>query len=735
MKSYRSLGVVLLALLSCFSIALGADLVHLSVDQAKQEGLTDGNSDGGREGSERGPQEGREQGLDAGRRAGFEKCSQEAHQNNFDRGYRDGLIRGRQSGELEGNQNGAREGDIQGERDGLADGFRRADADAIRNATPAGTAKGIDEAERSDAADRGYRDGGIAGDREAHERALNYDYPRGRQEYRKERYQEPILNQDEFNQTKKPGTNGFQGELTTTSALPPIASLTSPGVPDDRYYNPKKTYPTPEETSAYKTAYRSGYTSGFRRLYTPGHDAAYRQGYDRGYPIGCREGENQNFKPDYDRGFREGFDSGYRQAYQQAFNHAFRLAYDSKFRIYSERAYRDNYQGFYNKHFEIARQQAYAARVTQLYNAAYAQARTQKFNEVYPRYAQEQSQRGRQDEAAEFAAKPVRLVSVVAIESEPNGVMEPGEPITLKVQLRNFAESAVAGKDVKVKIEALDPSSAVISTGEALLIRDLKNKSLTTVNRILEFRFNESALNKLSRFRVLLSYQGKLSGEDTLDLTSKYQLGVRFESAPELHEGLPATLQFKVKNDSNLTIADFLNLKLTSPSGEIEIVQGEAKVSSLSAGEERIVPFIVIARAAGNSMRFPIAIEALSGKRRVGAFYFNESVPVLNDYKVTIKGELDGLRSSGTVRALYEIEDQSPRSQLRGLQLIVRIKGDAMNSVQVMGPHPQYLKPLVKGEKTSFVIPFAVTANNSGGTLELEVQEDGRTVVIHRIEF
>ena len=85
MKSYRSLGVVLLALLSCFSIALGADLVHLSVDQAKQEGLTDGNSDGGREGSERGPQEGREQGLDAGRRAGFEKCSQEAHQNNFER--------------------------------------------------------------------------------------------------------------------------------------------------------------------------------------------------------------------------------------------------------------------------------------------------------------------------------------------------------------------------------------------------------------------------------------------------------------------------------------------------------------------------------------------------------------------------------------------------------------------------------------------------------------------------
>ena len=44
-------------------------------------------------------------------------------------------------------------------------------------------------------------------------------------------------------------------------------------------------------------------------------------------------------------------------------------------------------------------------------------------------------------------------------------------------------------------------------------------------------------------------------------------------------------------------------------------------------------------------------------------------------------------------------------------------------------------RPIAQGESESFVVPVLSNASNSGGTLQLEVQEDGRTVVVHQVQF
>lgn len=40
-----------------------------------------------------------------------------------------------------------------------------------------------------------------------------------------------------------------------------------------------------------------------------------------------------------------------------------------------------------------------------------------------------------------------------------------------------------------------------------------------------------------------------------------------------------------------------------------------------------------------------------------------------------------------------------------------------------------------KGQSVVFTLPVLVKNSNAGGTLELEVQEDGEAAVIHRVNF
>jgi len=707
--------------------------IELDLSGARRSGHHDGQADGSREGNVRGPAEGDREGRERGFREGFDRCERDEKRKAYDIGYREGFVRG----EYEGNSNGQREGEFngraEGEREGRSDGLARANRDAKNEAEPLGRARGTSEANQSDASERGRADGIASGDRDALGKAVAEDYTRGRKDVRDERFAEPIDSEDEFSQrSSAPGfaqkiKQGFQALLSSATA--------SSAHPDRRFYNPRPRYNTPEERRAYEGGYSDGYNSGFHTNYRYAFDSAYDRARRLGAEDGCRSARSRSYDYDLRRGHADGHAAGYSRAYNDAYGRAHRYAYDQAFSNASQVAYRDSYQGYYNQHFEEARRAAYEERVGELYQAAYNAAYRKKFDEVYPGYAAEQYRRGQIDEDKDFELRPVRLLQAEATETIPNGLYEPGELLRIRVQLRNFADAAEAGKDVKIQLQALDSGSAVIGVAETVLSRGLKAKSLTRVSELLEFRLEEAAVGRAVSFRVTAFFQGRNIGEKVIKIVPHFVLGIALEGTPELHEGIEGTLAIRVKNQSQVPSDAGTRIQLSSDPATLEILDGAMTLGILNPGESRVIEFQVIARK-GGSPRIPLVIEAVgAGSRRIGLLDQAPQIPVLNDYTIRLAQSLASLRKAGISRVEYVIRNVHSRSSLRGLQLHVKVTPKSGDPFAVAGPNPQYLNPLRNGQESSFLVPIVIRTENEGGVLELEVKENGRTVVIHRSEF
>lgn len=714
---------------------------------AMRDGISDGQGPGGQEGRERGNDQGERNGRDEGYREGFNSCEREERQRAYDSGYSEGFRQGSVNGDVDGRSRGESDGRSQGERDGRADGEARADRDADRDATPPGTAQGIEEAERSDASARGRADGLVAGDRDARKEAIAQDYPRGRKDFSNERFAEPIQFQDDFAQ--KGATRAASGPLkekSTAAAAPQFDAFSRDrfpterhGVPepDYRYSRPLRNYPTPQENQAYQQGYRQGYRQGFQSSYSSSFDSAYQRSYRQSERRGCDEARRRSYRGDYDRGFILGRDTGYRRAYDYAYDAYFRSARDAAFGPASDAAYRETYPYAYDRHFEEARSAAYAQRTGELYRAAFNRAHEEKFNEVYPGYAEQEYRRGRKDEAQDFAERPVRLLAADATETNGNGLFEPGEPVRFRVVLRNFANEALQGRDVKLKVEPLDSRSAVITESEATLVRDLRSKSSTSVREALEIRLNESAAEKVSAFRVTAFYQGRNIGEIAVNIRARFQLSVAIDGNPAFKDGISTSVRFRLTNVSEKATDSILKIRFQSNPQQLVIDEPEKSIPGLASGETRMVEYWVTARTADASLHLPFAVSVNgSTTRRIGLLDETRQVPIVNDYRIQLVSSAEPLRKAGVTRVLYQIRNSGSRLLYKSLQLKVSVKeASDPTGFAVIGPNPQYLLPLEKGETTQFLVPIAVKSENPGGVLELELQEDGQTVVIHQQDF
>ncbi|MCM2323560.1 MAG: hypothetical protein NDJ90_09905 [Oligoflexia bacterium] len=728
--------------------------VIVDTSQASRDGRYDGAQAGAREGRERGAQDGAPDGREDGEREGYNRCFRQESERNYDLGYSDGYRTGGNEGDYDGRERGNADGWAQGLADGRADGENRADRDADRDASPIGRARGIEEANASDATERGDGDGTIAGDREARERALAVDYRRGRNDLKDERFAEAIKYQDEFSQ--RPAAAAGASSAARTSVLSriftPLSKLSAlvstlrdgghdanrritPGA-DFRYSNPSRSYPTAEENQAYRDGYRQGYVDGFREEYDNAYRFAYQRGYDNGEERGCREAQRRDYREHYNRGFEIGRRDGYSANYNRAYDLARRNAYDQAFPQASDTAYRDTYPRAYDRHFESARASAYAERVDELYNAAFERARIAKYNEMYPLYAEQEYKRGRKDEAQDFVDRPVRLLAADVTETIENGLMEPGEPLRLRVSLRNFAAGTLNGKDVKLRVEALDASSAVITQGEATLVKNLREKSSTSVTNALEFRMNESAANKARSFRVTALFQGRNVGTIDVDVTAKFMVDVQFAEPMSVKDGLETQVKFRLTNQSLQPTDGSLAIRFIADTAQLEVRGADQLTGGLNPGESREIVYTVIARTAQDSIRIPLAVSVTGGGRRIGLMDETGQAPVVNDYRVTLTGSARELTQAGVVRLTYKVRNTGSRLLYKSLQLNFRFKNtDTPENFVVIGPSTQFLLPLEQGESATFVVPVLVKEANSGATLELELQEDGQTVVIHQASF
>lgn len=703
---------------------------------ARSAGQLDGGPDGQREGRERGTAEGRQQGLAEGYRSGFNRCESERRRWNYDEGYREGYRIGEREGRREGDDQGERNGRRDGDQQGTTEGQRLADQYAHRDAQGPGTDRGESEANQSDAQERGEREGAIEGERQARARAREVDYVRGREEYRAERFAAPVDHQDAFSQIEDPSEESASLSALHTRAQVMSLSPAAPG-PDFRYSNPRRTFSTNEETQAYQGGYREGYVSGFRATYDAAHGEAYRPAREGGDREGCQDALRRDYSSDRRRGIREGNEAGYRRAYDLAYQRAYRDGYD---RVYSgarDQAYQATYPAAYERHFEDARNSAFRRRYQALYDLGFENARRDRFNETYPGFAAEELANGRRDEEERFRAEPLALTGAEAIETIRNGLFEPGETLRLKLFVRNFAPEDLGASDIRVSLRALDAQAAVISQGDAFFRRGVRGNSLTQVTDALEFRMNESAAGRVSAFEISVAYRGQVISTRSVRVDTKFLLATEFAESPVFQEGIETRVRLKVSNSSAI-IVEGARISFLSRPETLEILDPEAEVPRLGPGESTTMQFRVIARARSGVFPFVFSVTLPSG-RRVGLLDQAREVPVLNDYRLSIRNDVASLRRPGITRLQYTLKNVNSRLYLRGLQVHVRLKdaNDHLMSegISVIGPNPQLVIPLRRDQEHTFVVPFFVQTPNGGGRVEFEVKEEGHTVVVHQREF
>lgn len=719
------------------------------IEKARTEARADGSQDGIREARARASAEGLQDGRNIGFQQGFDRCSREEAERAYNAGVqvgiRDGSARGDQEGEARGEAEGAQRGVAEGQADGLA----RAKADATKTAGPIGTKDGQAQGDQTDASQRGEADGLAKGDLDALTRADTVDYQQARKTFRERRFGEEPARRDAF-------SNRADVAKTSNTNETPKADLSAAAIqkgleafmaadqfsiqvaPDRRFYNPRRTYPTEAAMRVYLDEYARAYPSGFQTEYGPIFMRAREDGIRNGIQTGCVDARRRDYQQSFDEGYRVAFTQSYDAAFKQNYDRSFQRAHSREFGPASQQSYQSSYDGFYREAYEAARVSAYNSRVAALYQAAFSRAHDSKFAQVYPGYQQAAVKRAERDEQLEFEANPLRLIDAQVVESNGNGLVEPNETLRAKIVLRNFSEKALAGQSIRARIRALDSTQAVIASSDEPLAKDLRDLSLTTVSNILELIVNESAVGKVVRLEVEVLRDGKSIGTKSIDLRPQFMVSTLIAEAPVLREGMPAKIKVRVRNES-LSDAQAVRARIAVDPNLITISQGEVIVNGLRAGEARDVEFTVIARTPSNSIDLPIVVSAIDGSgRRVGVNDLSRRVAVENDYRITVSSKVDTLRSAGLTRAIYNLKNVSSRIDFKSIQLTVRLvddQGQLLSGFAIVGPNPQLLRPMVKGEQIRFVVPIMSAGRNDGGKLELEVREDGRLVVVHQLKF
>jgi hypothetical protein len=220
------------------------------------------------------------------------------------------------------------------------------------------------------------------------------------------------------------------------------------------------------------------------------------------------------------------------------------------------------------------------------YNPAYRR----KYDEKYPIYAPEQYAKGRADETEDFRVRPVRLISFEIKETIKNGLYEPGEILSVKTVLRNFSDSAIPAKDVRLVI-ATAWHSVTISVGDEAVVKDLKPRTQTEISDALEFRMEEGALENNTPFTFDVKHRGTSGGQLSARVRTQFAVETAFAEYPQLLEGLERTIKLRVTNVSQATTeGGTLALKLLADSSPIQLLNPEQQIPAGSSRTQQRKP-------------------------------------------------------------------------------------------------------------------------------------------------
>ncbi len=480
--------LVVLSLFLALGLAARAQgiLPVIDVESARRAGAAEGERAGQQEGESRGRREGEEKGYREGRDRGYRDRRDElcrlAYEDGLREGRNVGSFEGRQRGEADGRTAGLVEGRLLGEREGEA----RARQEAEHNAQEPATRAAWAEAEASDASERGRQEGSVEGDALALKKAKDVDHPRGRAEYHRQRTAEPV-------------------RATVPIQAGPSAWRLLPVEVDDGFVQTQGSgggYSTPEETQAWRKAYDAAYERGRRSSYDSFYRRTYDQAFSRGREEGRREAERLDYFGDrrrgYDQGYREEYDANYTSSRVTSMNQA--MAEEGA-RVSAE-VYARLYPGFYQADFGRIKAEAFSARYDALRTAAREAARDLTMARNYPEYARTWFQKGRVDEKADLAARPLRIVEAgfEARSASVEGLAR--APLGLNLQVRNYGDERYASGRVTLEIVQGTPGSAYLPTPRLTVNREFPDRVVLAGKDLAEVQVRREFADQDLEFEV-----------------------------------------------------------------------------------------------------------------------------------------------------------------------------------------------------------------------------------------
>lgn len=420
--------------------------------------------------------QGYDQGRQAGRREGRERGGIDGRCDGEADGYQQGLIQGQQQlqneawaqgqtrGQQEGQSAGAARGEEAGlklgEEEGTLEGQRRArlaaDQAALEAVKLRALTDGRDRAASVDPVAEGRQKGRAAGQERARQQAAETDFQRGREEYRQERFQSPVAQEQKVRQAQ------------LSSALP--LWYRAGEQPLGRRARPPCQYRFchyPSDNEEFQRAYRKGYYAGYCSAYDSQYDWEYRSAFNLNLRWGANQARGGDLSQHTEQAYREAYESSFQQSFQEAQESARKEAFTVAFEISFQQEYAKLYPGLEKEHYARLEEEAFQAEYGPQYQPVFDKVEAETFAKSYPEEAIKAYAEGRKAEKREFESRPVRLLGAWLTPTDVEGLQ------LLSLKVRNFSAQTVAGHRVKVNLgeknsrlyHALPANSVVTITG------------------------------------------------------------------------------------------------------------------------------------------------------------------------------------------------------------------------------------------------------------------------------
>ncbi len=463
-------------------------------------------------------------------------------------GSKKGTSLGKKEGALDGSHSGRQEGGLSGKEHGLIYGYDKGRTEGKAQGRKEGYESGWNTPGKEE---EGYKEGLIAGDKEALRQAKKTSYKQARKDKREELMSRELKSIE------------FENNSSTLASRNLAAFINHETISFEETHN--STYEGFNST-LHDDLNVSSEAPNVERIC---RRISQREGIHKVVPqvednCNFRYEEINNFcKEKFKLSLTKEFKRTYKKRYQSSKFENCVPSYESAFQDYKDTRYKEGYNETYQKAFAKGKKRG----SHDIWEKGYNRGFQKGYDENIEDYKKQQYTLGLKDEENFFMNHPVlafnQLVSDQLTAKIPGSIVA-GDKFALHMSFANFGFVGTRDSDVKVELEALTNNILIPSDKRVVSIRRLPEEALCYVKNVSTFEISKNALvAQRARLKATayLPNGKKKSQVISLSISSLLQMEIRKIVYPK-----------KAVESTRLTLSVYLkNTSVNNPQGNVTL--------------------------------------------------------------------------------------------------------------------------------------------------------------------